>query len=54
MKLERDWAAHPPRELWRRPIGEGWSGFAVVGQVAITQEQREDQEVVAAYDLADR
>lgn len=52
VKLFRDWTARQPRELWRRPVGEGWSGFAVVGQVAITQEEREDQEVVAAYDLA--
>lgn len=49
-RLARDWAAQPPRELWRRPVGEGWSGFAVVGNLAITQEQREDQEVIAAYD----
>lgn len=51
-RLARDWAARPPRELWRRPVGEGWSGFAVVGQLAVTQEQREGQEVVAAYDTA--
>jgi outer membrane protein assembly factor BamB len=52
VRLDRDWNAKPPRELWRRPVGEGWSGFAVVGQLAVTQEQRENQEVVAAYDLA--
>lgn len=51
-RLARDWAARPPRELWRRPVGAGWSGFAVVGGLAITQEQREGQEVVAAYELA--
>jgi outer membrane protein assembly factor BamB len=52
VKLAPDWNAQAPRELWRRPVGEGWSGFAVVGKLAITQEQREGQEVVAAYDLA--
>ena len=51
VRLGRDWVTHPPHELWRRPVGSGWSGFAVVGQLAITQEQREDQEVVTAYDL---
>lgn len=51
VRLARDWSAKPPRELWRRPVGEGWSGFAVVGKLAITQEQREGQELVAAYHL---
>lgn len=50
VKLERDWAAHPPKELWRHPVGFGWSGFAVVGSAAITQEQREEGEAVVAYD----
>ena len=51
-KLARDWNARPPREVWRIPIGKGWSSFAIVNQAAITQEQRADQEVVACYDLA--
>src|SRR5262245_5640826 len=38
-RLARDWSARPPRLLWRQPIGEGWSGFAVQGRVAVTQEQ---------------
>ncbi len=49
--LETDWSAHPPRELWRHPVGLGWGGFAVVGQAAITQEQRGDEEAVVCYDL---
>ncbi|MBU6399242.1 MAG: PQQ-binding-like beta-propeller repeat protein [Verrucomicrobia bacterium] len=50
--LEPDWRAHPPRELWRHPIGLGWSGFAVAGSRAITQEQRGGDELVVCYDLA--
>jgi outer membrane protein assembly factor BamB len=50
--LERDWGAHPPVELWRRPIGAGWSAFAVAGDFAVTQEQRGEDELVSAYDLA--
>ncbi len=50
-RLERDWKAHPPRELWRQPIGEGWSAFAVVGGQAYTQEQRGAEELVTCYDL---
>jgi outer membrane protein assembly factor BamB len=51
-RLERDWTARPPRELWRRPVGKGWSGFAVVGDAAYTQEQRAGGEAVVCYELA--
>jgi outer membrane protein assembly factor BamB len=51
LRLARDWSARPPRKLWRRRIGEGWSGFAVVGERAVTQEQRGAEERVTAYDL---
>ena len=46
-----DWSSRPPREVWRRPVGPGWSSFAIVGTHAITQEQRGDQECVVSYDL---
>lgn len=52
LALARDWTAEPPREIWRRPIGEAWSAFAVAGGLAVTQEQREDVELVVAYELA--
>jgi len=51
VKLERDWVAHPPKLLWRIPVGAGWSGFAIDRGVAITQEQRGPREMVVAYDL---
>ena len=53
VELARDWTASPPRLVWQRPIGAGWSGFAIAGGRAFTQEQRGDIETVAAYDLAD-
>ncbi len=49
--LETDWREHPPRELWKHKIGAGWSGFALVGDYAVTQEQRGDQELVVCYEL---
>jgi outer membrane protein assembly factor BamB len=49
--LATDWESHPPVELWRHPVGMGWGGFAVVGQCAVTQEQRDDIETVVCYDL---
>jgi len=52
LELERDWRVHPPQQLWRRPVGLGWSAFAVAGSRAITQEQRGQDELIVCYDLA--
>jgi outer membrane protein assembly factor BamB len=49
--LATNWTEQPPAQLWRVPVGAAWSGFAVVGAVAITQEQRGAEECVIAYDL---
>jgi outer membrane protein assembly factor BamB len=46
-----DWDAQPPKELWRHPVGLAWSSFTVADKYAITQEQRDDNESVVAYDL---
>jgi len=44
-----NWSEQPPRELWRRPAGLGWSSFAVVGDYLFTQEQRGRDELVVCY-----
>ncbi|MEM7051646.1 MAG: PQQ-binding-like beta-propeller repeat protein [Acidobacteriota bacterium] len=49
--LATDWQARPPEEIWRRPVGEGWSAFAVGDGLAVTQEQHDDEERVVAYRL---
>jgi outer membrane protein assembly factor BamB len=51
-ELEFDWNEHPPRELWRHPVGRGWSSFAVVGDYCVTQEQRGKLETVVCYELS--
>ncbi len=49
--LDPDWASHPPVLLWRHPVGAAWSGFAVVGERAVTQEQDGTEELVTCYEL---
>lgn len=53
VRLATDWDASPPKLVWRRPVGRGWSGFAVAGNLAITQEQHGDEERVVCYALED-
>ena len=49
IQLDHDWKASPPQEVWRHPIGAGWSGFSVVNGYAVTMEQRGPDELVTCY-----
>ena len=50
-RLATNWTTWPPTPLWKQPIGAAWSGFVVSGSLAITQEQRGEEELTVAYDL---
>lgn len=51
-QIKTDWSTSPPVQIWRRPVGPGWSSFAVDGDLFYTQEQRGDNEVVACYRMS--
>lgn len=51
-QLAEDWNASPPKEIWRRKIGAGWSAFAAAGGYAVTLEQRGNSEWITCYEVA--
>ncbi len=48
--LDRDWPGGAPRELWRRPVGEGFAGPVVSGGRVLLFHRLRDREVLEALD----
>ena len=48
--LASSWPADGPRQLWRRPLGEGYSGMAVAGGRLFTLYREGDHEAVIPLD----
>ena len=51
LALRTNWSERPPKELWRHPVGAGWSSFCVVAPRCFTMEQRGEDEAVVCYDF---
>lgn len=49
-QISTNWTERPPKELWKIPVGPGWSSFTVAGRMLFTQEQRGPKEAVVCYD----
>ena len=52
VSIVADWNEQPPKQLWRKRVGPGWSGLIVVDGHIVTQEQRGKVESVVCYDAA--
>jgi outer membrane protein assembly factor BamB len=50
--LDPAWDKRSPEQLWRTPIGAGWSSFSTCGDHAVTLEQRGDEELVTCRSIA--
>lgn len=48
-----DWSKQPPKLLWRRPVGLGWSSCVILHDWIITQEQVGNMEAVTCLQLKD-
>lgn len=51
VRVVDDWNSNPPKPLWRRASGEGWSGVVIAGDRVINHEQREEMECVVCLDF---
>ncbi len=49
-RLATSWPAEGPPEVWRRELGDGNSGVAVVNEHLYTMYRRDDDEIVVALD----
>jgi outer membrane protein assembly factor BamB len=50
-RIAEDWSAHPPRALWRQPVGPAWSSPIIVGSRVYTQEQEGARELTVCREL---
>jgi outer membrane protein assembly factor BamB len=49
VRISTDWDQSPPKLLWRRRMGPGWSSLTVVADRIFSQEQRGEDEAVVCF-----
>jgi len=49
-EISTNWTAQPPQQIWKIPVGPGWSSSAAAGRLIFTQEQRGPKEAVVCYE----
>ncbi|MDB5392413.1 MAG: hypothetical protein JWM11_8059 [Planctomycetaceae bacterium] len=52
ISIATNWNQSPPKQVWRQPVGPGWSSVVIVGQRLFTQDQRGESEAVVCLDTA--
>ncbi len=52
VRLSSDWTSKPPMIVWKKPIGAGWSGFAVKDNLAVTIEEHDGDDCVLAVNAS--
>jgi outer membrane protein assembly factor BamB len=48
--INLDWKKNPPKELWRKPLGSGYSSMSFAGDKVFTQTQRGQRQFVVCFD----
>ncbi len=51
VRLNPKWDVNPPKLLWKKPVGEGWSGISAVNGYAVTMQQAGSDECITCFDL---
>jgi len=46
VKIDTDWQKSPPKQVWRKRVGPGWSSVIIVDGRLFTQEQHDQAEAV--------
>ena len=51
--LLRQWGEQEPKELWRKPLGEGFSGISISDNLVVTMYADDDSEYIGAFNAED-
>ncbi len=50
--IRTDWKANPPKELWRKELGQGCSSFAIAGNKVVVMGNQSNNDIVWCFDTA--